>query len=82
MADWTMFLLHHNAGSEVDAFWETYGEPEESQEAQLRMLIYQGKHLGGIRLEHYRLHQHETVERTYQNMQRIIERLRSLSSDT
>jgi aminoglycoside phosphotransferase (APT) family kinase protein len=82
MADWTMFLLHRNAGTEADAFWETYGQPEKSLGAHLRMLIYQGRYIGGVRLEHYRLHHHETVKRSYQDMQAIIEALRSLPADT
>lgn len=75
MADWTMFLLDRNAGTEVDAFWETYDQPEKSLGAQVRTLIYQGRYIGGARLEHYRLHHHETVKRSYQDMQTIIEQL-------
>jgi aminoglycoside phosphotransferase (APT) family kinase protein len=81
MADWTMFLLHRNVGTEVDAFWETYGQPEKSLEAQLRMLIYQGRYIGEARLEHHRLHHHETVKRSYQDMQTIIDALGSLPTD-
>jgi len=81
MADWTIFLLHHNAGTEVDAFWETYGQPEKSPGTQFRMLIYQGRYLGGARLEHHRLHHHETVKRSYLDMQTVIEALRSLPTD-
>lgn len=76
MADWTIFLLHRNAGTESDAFWETYGQPEKSLEAQFRMLIYQGRYIGGARLEHHRLHHHEAVRRSYQDMQTIIEQLK------
>jgi len=75
MADWTMFLLHRYAGTEVDAFWETYGQPEKSLGAQVRRLIYQGRYLGGARLEHHRLHHHEAVRRSYQDMQMILEEL-------
>lgn len=81
MADWTMFLLHRNAGTEVDAFWETYGQPEKSLGAQVRALIYYGGFIGGARLEHYRLHHHETVKRSYQDMQATIEQLRRLLID-
>lgn len=78
MADWTVFLLHRHAGTEVDAFWETYGPPEKSLGARVRMLIYQGRYIGGIRLEHHRLRHNETVRHSYQDMQTIIEELRSL----
>jgi aminoglycoside phosphotransferase (APT) family kinase protein len=81
MADWTMFLLHRNAGTEVDAFWETYGQPERSQGAQFRMLIYQGRYIGAARLEHHRLHHQETVKRSYQDMQTVIEALRNILTD-
>jgi aminoglycoside phosphotransferase (APT) family kinase protein len=81
MADWTMFLLYRNAGTEVDAFWETYGQPEKSPGAQFRSLIYQGGYLGGARLEHHRLHHHEKVKHSYQDMQIVIEALRSLPND-
>jgi aminoglycoside phosphotransferase (APT) family kinase protein len=81
MADWTIFLLHRNAGTEVDAFWETYGQPEKSLGTQVRMLLYQGRYIGGARLEHHRLHHHETVKRSYQDLQIIIEQLRSFPID-
>lgn len=76
MADWTMFLLHHNAGTEVGAFWETYGLPEQSSSAQFRFLIYRGWHLGGARLEQYRLHHPEAIKRSYRDMQTVVEALK------
>jgi aminoglycoside phosphotransferase (APT) family kinase protein len=79
MADWPMFLLHLNAGTESDAFWETYGEPETSPGAQFRFLVYQGGHLGGARLEHHRLGHPDTVKRSYRDMQTVVEELRKLS---
>lgn len=81
LADWTMFLLNRNAGAEVDAFWETYGQPEKSLGMQVRMLIYQGRYIGGARLEHHRLYHYEMVRRSYQDMRTIIERLRSFPID-
>ena len=81
MADWTIFLLHRNVGTEVDAFWETYGQPEKNLGALFRQLIYQGRYLGGARLEHHRLHHPEAVKHSYQDMQTVIEALRSFSTD-
>jgi aminoglycoside phosphotransferase (APT) family kinase protein len=78
MADWTIFLLHRFAGTEADAFWETYGQPEKDLAAQFRMFIYQGRYIGGARLEHHRLHHPEAVKRSYRDMQAIIEQLRNL----
>jgi aminoglycoside phosphotransferase (APT) family kinase protein len=77
-ADWTMFLLHINAGTESDAFWESYGQPEKSPGAQFRFLVYQAGHLGGVRLEHHRLDHPETVKRSYRDMQTVVEELRKL----
>ena len=81
LADWTMFLLHRHASPEVDAFWETYGQQEKSLGAQFRMLIYQGRYIGGSRLEHHRLHHHEIVRRSYQDMHMVIMALRSVIED-
>lgn len=78
LADWTIFLLQRNAGTEADAFWETYGQPEKTLGAQFRALIYQGRYIGGARLEHHRLHRHNIVKRSYQDMQMILETLREL----
>jgi aminoglycoside phosphotransferase (APT) family kinase protein len=74
MADWTMFLLHRHTGTESDAFWETYGQPERSLGAQFRMLLYQGRYLGGARLEHHRLHHHDTVKHSYQELSGVVSR--------
>lgn len=79
LADWTIFLLHRNAGTEADAFWETYGQPEKTFGAQFRALIYQGRYIGGARLEHHRLHRHDIARRSYQDVQGIIEALRALA---
>jgi aminoglycoside phosphotransferase (APT) family kinase protein len=79
MADWTMFLLHINAGKESDAFWGTYGEPEKSPGAQFRFLVYQGGHLGAARLEQHHLRHHDMVKRSYRDMQTVLEGLRKLS---
>ena len=71
-------LLHRYAGTEADAFWETYGQAEKGLGVQFRALIYQGGHIGGARLEHHRLHHAETVKRSYQDIQAIIEALGDL----
>ena len=72
MSDWTMFLLQRNAGTEVDAFWQTYGQPESSPTSQFRMLIYQGFYIGGARVEHHRLHHPESVQRSYRDIHIIL----------
>lgn len=76
MADWTMYLLHRHRGTEADAFWETYGQPEKSPEARIRQLMYQGRSIGGARLEHHRLRHNEAVKRSYLEMQTTLEALK------
>lgn len=78
MADWMMFLLYINAGTEVDAFWETYSLPEQGNSAQFRFLIYRAAHLAGARLEQHRLHHSDGVKRSYRDMQVVIEALNVL----
>ena len=75
LADWTIFLLGRHAGTEADAFWETYGQPARTQKAQFRSRIYQACYLGSARLEQ---HRHKAVQRSYQDMQEVVETLRNL----
>jgi aminoglycoside phosphotransferase (APT) family kinase protein len=82
LADWTLFLLHRNEDTKEDTFWETYGRPEENSGVQFRRLIYQGKYLGGARLEHHRLHHPESVMRSYRDMQAVIKALKEFSFDS
>lgn len=72
MADWTIFLLNHKPPAEASAFWETYGQPQESTSAQFRKLVYRARYLGGIRLEQYRHQCPQGVERSYRDMQAVI----------
>ena len=45
MADWTMFILAHAEKEEGHAyFWQTYGKPEDTQEARFRKTVYDGMH--------------------------------------
>lgn len=78
LADWTIFLLqlHRPAGSE--AFWEAYGQPEQSKGWRIRDLIYYCHHLGGARLECWRNHREEAVQRSYRDIQKAIIELHEL----
>lgn len=71
-----MYLLHRHRGTEADAFWETYGQPDKSPEARIRQLMYQGRSIGGARLEHHRLRHNEAVKRSYLEMQTTLEALK------
>ncbi len=79
LSDWTIFLLHLHANTEIDAFWQTYGQPENNPAAQFRNLIYRGRYLGEIRLEKHRLHLHDAVKRSYRDMQILISHLEDLN---
>lgn len=76
LADWTIFLLqlHKPAGSE--AFWEAYGQPEQSKGWRIRDLIYYCRHVGNARLECWRNHLDEAVQRSYRDIQKAIKELK------
>jgi aminoglycoside phosphotransferase (APT) family kinase protein len=78
-SEWTMFLLDLHTGTEVDAFWEGYGRPEGSASARFRKLVYKTQCLGGARLEQHRLHHTGMVERSYRDMQAVLEDLARFS---
>jgi len=78
LADWTIFLmqLHKPAGSE--AFWETYGQPEQNTGWRIRNLIYYCHHLGSARLECWRNHIDKAVQNSYRDIQQAITELRTI----
>lgn len=78
MADWTIFILERNSDTEEAAFWETYGLPEKTSEAQFRTLIYRGFYTGAIRLEQFRLNHRQAVNNTYEDVHKVIEGLKNL----
>ena len=66
MADWTITRALSKAGTEVDAFWQTYGrhsgrraspdspDSEDDQASQVRALIYRARNILGARLDIHR----------------------------
>ncbi len=54
LADWTIHRVRQKAGTEVDAFWETYGHPATDAAAAVRDLFYQARNLIGTRLDIHR----------------------------
>ena len=78
LADWTIFLLqlHKPAGSE--AFWQAYGQPKQTRHWHIRDLIYYCHHLSGARLECWRNHRDEAVQRSYRDIQQAIVELSGL----
>ncbi|NBE95832.1 aminoglycoside phosphotransferase family protein [Nonomuraea sp. KC401] len=53
-ADWPIRMAASKRDERV-AFWEAYGERDESPAAVWRSLIYEIRHLGAVRLERHRL---------------------------
>jgi len=72
MADWPIFLLCLEEHAQAKPFWQTYGQTENSREAEFRRLIYSCGFIGGARLEHHRLKHNATVMRSYEHMQAVI----------
>lgn len=54
LSDWTINQVQIRAGTEVDAFWDTYGTPAASDAANIRALFYQARNVLGSRLDIHR----------------------------
>jgi aminoglycoside phosphotransferase (APT) family kinase protein len=74
-ADWTIRMASAKPGTERDAFWETYGQPDPSPTANVRGLIYELRHLGSIRLERHRLGNTNGVRASYTEVATVLARL-------
>lgn len=67
-SDWTLFQAGLKPGSEVDAFWQTYGAPGTGDGAAWWALIYRARHLGAIRLERHRMGRADRIPASYPDM--------------
>jgi aminoglycoside phosphotransferase (APT) family kinase protein len=54
MADWTITRVLSRPGTEVDAFWQTYGMPPDDRASRIRALLYQARNVLGARLDIHR----------------------------
>ncbi|MCB5911076.1 phosphotransferase family protein [Streptomyces pinistramenti] len=63
-ADWTIRMALAKQDERV-AFWEAYGERDDSPAAVWRSLVYEIRHLGAVRLERHRLGNAAGVKNTY-----------------
>lgn len=70
-ADWTIRMVTAKP-AERQAFWETYGTVNQSEDAAWRQKIYEARHLGAIRLERHRLGNHEGVRASYESMATVL----------
>lgn len=71
-ADWTIRMAAAKPGTERDAFWQTYGAPDDSPHAVLRSRIYEARHIGTMRLERHRLGNVEGTHNTYGDMAEVL----------
>jgi aminoglycoside phosphotransferase (APT) family kinase protein len=71
LADWTIRMITAKS-DERQAFWDTYGSVEQSEDAVWRQKIYEARHLGAVRLERHRLGNHEGVRASYDAMKAIL----------
>lgn len=70
-ADWTIRMVTAKS-DERQAFWETYGPLDQSEDAVWRRKIYEARHLGAIRLERHRLGNSDGVRDNYEAMDAIL----------
>ncbi|HEX8092264.1 phosphotransferase family protein [Jatrophihabitans sp.] len=54
VADWTITRALARPGTEVDAFWQSYGRPSDDQASQVRALVYRARNVLGARLDIHR----------------------------
>lgn len=71
MADWTIHMVRERA--DRAAFWDTYGMPATSDNAERRQLIHRAMHLGATRIEQHR-HGRDLTE-NYAGMRDVLTRL-------
>ncbi|GAX58589.1 phosphotransferase family protein [Streptomyces olivochromogenes] len=70
-ADWTIRMVMAKS-DERQAFWETYGPLDQSEDARWRQKVYEARHLGALRLERHRLGNQEGVRASYDSMADIL----------
>lgn len=51
MSDWTINRVLFRPGTEVDAFWQTYGRPASGRASSVRALLYRARNALGARLD-------------------------------
>ena len=54
MSDWTINRMLSRPGTEVDAFWQTYGRPASGATGSIRALLYRARNVLGARLDIHR----------------------------
>lgn len=75
-ADWTFHMLPRRLKPEVQAiFWEEYGKPPETRNAQVRGLIYEGLHAGTVLADAGRRGDAELARIAHGILRRVVDEL-------
>ncbi|MFB9907598.1 phosphotransferase family protein [Allokutzneria oryzae] len=74
-ADWTIRMAAAKPGTERDAFWESYGSPENAEHVVWRSWVYEARHLAAIRLERHRLGNADGVRNSYTELAAVLAHL-------
>lgn len=74
-ADWPIYLVQRKPGSERDAFWESYGQVGQTEQARWRALVYEAKHATALLLEYHRFGMDKELAETYGEIRDLITRL-------
>jgi aminoglycoside phosphotransferase (APT) family kinase protein len=74
-ADWGLSVVARKSPEAQAAFRETYGPIADGPSAQWRMLVYQGMHIGAVRLERHRLREVAKLPVSYDDMRAVLDRL-------
>jgi aminoglycoside phosphotransferase (APT) family kinase protein len=75
-ADWTIHVVRER--TDRDAFWDTYGRPEDTPSTEWRALVYRARHIAAIRLERHRLGNHDRIADNYEDMREILGLLKEI----
>jgi aminoglycoside phosphotransferase (APT) family kinase protein len=54
MSDWTIHQVRQRSGTDVDAFWDTYGHHAMDSAGAVRELFYRARNIAGARLDIHR----------------------------
>jgi aminoglycoside phosphotransferase (APT) family kinase protein len=75
-ADWSIYEASARPGTDRDAFWDTYGRPDDSRNAVWRANLYRAVHMGAVRIERHRLGLTDKISASYEQMAQVLAELR------
>jgi aminoglycoside phosphotransferase (APT) family kinase protein len=74
-ADWSIYEASRRPGTDRDAFWDTYGRPDDSPDAVWRANLYRAVHIGAVRIERHRLGLDDKIAASYEDMAQVLAEL-------